>query len=197
MQIGKNVIFTNFMRLCCFFLLLFIPSLLIAGDSASVAIIKQKKLKGYHQLFYKLVLLHPKLNSPLEKKLLQHYLLGSGETFLLSEADFIRLQETVSLNLTNEYCKPIEKNKSGYCTKYVNLHNDHYFGWALGNVTVIYQANDLSLVSLVDYYDFDNKEKGKRNFKNELATRLFRIVAPASSRSFIITYGADAYFVKP
>ena len=197
MQIGKNVIFTTFMKHCYLFLLLFIPSLLIAGDSASVDVTKQKKLKGYPQLFYKLVSLHPKLNSPLEKKMLQHYLLGSGETFLLSEADFKRLQQTVSLYMTNDQCKPIENNNTGYCTKYVNLHNDHYFGWALGNVTVIYQTNDQSLVSLVDYYDFDKKEKGKRKIKNELTTRLFRIMAPSSSRPFIVTYQSEAYFVQP
>ncbi len=197
MQIGKNVIFTTCMKHRYLFLLLFIPSLLVAGDSASVDGTKQKKLKGYRQLFYKLVSLHPKLNSTLEKKMLQHYLLGSGETFLLSETDFRRLQQTVPLYLTNDACKPLANNQSGYCTKYVNMHNDQYFGWALGNATIVYQTNDQALVSLVDYYDFDKKEKGKRSTRNELITRLFRMLAPASSRSFIITYNADAYFIQP
>lgn len=197
MQIGKNVIFTTCMKHSYLFLLLFIPSLLVAGDSASVDGIKNKKLRGYRQLFYKLVSLHPKLNSTLEKEMLQHYLLGSGETFLLSEADFKRLQQTVPLYLTNDACKPLANNQSGYCTKYVNMHSDQYFGWALGNATIIYQTNDQALVSLVDYYDFDKKEKGKRSARNEFITRLFRMLAPASSRSFIITYHADAYFIQP
>lgn len=197
MQIGKNVIFTTCMKLRCLFLLLFIPSLLVAGDSASVDGTKQKKLRGYRQLFYKLVSLHPKLNSPLEKELLQHYLLGSGETFLLSETDFKRLQQTVPLYITNDACKPLANNQSGYCMKYVNMHSDHYFGWALGNATIIYQTTNQAMVSLVDYYDFDKKKKGKRIRQNELVTRLFRVIAPASSRSFIITYRADAYFIQP
>lgn len=185
------------MKHCYLFLLLFVPSLLVAGDSAAVVVAKQKKLRGYRQLFYKLVSLHPKLNSPLEKELLQHYLLGSGETFVVSEADFKRLQQAVSLYVTGTDCKPLETNQPGYCTQYVNLHNDNYFGWGVGNLTVIYQTTDQSLVSFVDYYDFDKKKKGSRRSRNEFVTRLFRLVAPASARSFVITYNADAYFVKP
>lgn len=179
------------------FLLLFIPSLLSAGDSVAVAFAKQNKLRGYRQLFYKLVTLHPKLNSPFEKELLQHYLMGSGETFLVSEADFKRLQQTVPLYLTNAECKPLAANQPGYCGQYVDLHDDNYFGWGVGNLTVIYQTNDHTPVSVVDYYDFDKKKKGKRRLKNELVTRVFRLLAPSSSRSFVITYNADAYYVKP
>jgi hypothetical protein len=196
MQNEKNVIFTAFMKHCCLFLLLFIPSLLTAGDSATVAFTKQKKLRGYHQFFYKLVSLHPKLNSPLEKKMLRHYLLGSGGVFLFNDADFKRLKEVVPRYATGTNCKPLENGTSGYCTQYVNLHDDDYFGWGLGNLTVIYQDNDASIVSFADYYDFDKKEKGKRKLKNEIVTRVFRLLAPASSRPFIVTYGADA-FVTP
>lgn len=185
------------MKYCYLFLLLFVPSLLVAGDSATVIVAKQKKLRGYRQLFYKLVSLHPKLNSSFEKELLQHYLLGSGETFIISEADFKRLQQTVPLYITNTDCKPLETNQPGYCSRYVNLHEDNYFGWGVGNLTVIYQTTDQTLVSFVDYYDFDKKKKGKRRAKNELITRMFRLLAPSSSRSFVITYNADAYYVKP
>jgi len=197
MQIEKNVIFRVFMKHCYFFLLLFVPSLLLAGDSVSVAFTKQKKLRGYRQLFYKLVSLHPKLNSPLEEALLQHYLLGSGETFHLSEADFKRLQQTVPQYAGGSDCKPLENGKPGYCTKYVNLLDDNYFGWGIGNLTVIYETSGQTLVSLVDYYDFDKKGKGKRKVKNELITRLFNLMAPSASRPFVITYNADAYYVKP
>jgi hypothetical protein len=185
------------MKYCYLFLLLFMPSLLVAGDSATVVVAKQKKLRGYRQLFYKLVSLHPKLNSSFEKELLQHYLLGSGETFVVSEADFKRLQQTVPLYLTDTDCRPVEAKQPGYCARYVNLHDDNYFGWGVGNLTVIYQTTDQSLVSFVDYYDFDKKEKGKRRAKNEFITRAFRLLAPGSARSFVITYNADAYYVKP
>ena len=195
-QNEKNLIFMVFMKHSYLFLLLFIPSLLVAGDSAHVAFTKQKKLRGYRQLFYKLVCLHPKLNSPLEKKMLQHYLLGSGDAFLFSDADFNRLKEVVPRYATGNNCKSLENGTPGYCTQYVNLHDDDYFGWGLGNVTVIYQTNDRTIVSFADYYDFDKKEKGKRKLKNEIVTRVFRMLAPASSRPFIVTYGADA-FVKP
>lgn len=184
------------MKYCYLFLLLLVPSLLVAGDSAAAVVAKQKKLRGYRQLFYKLVSLHPKLNSSFEKELLQHYLLGSGETFVVSEADFKRLQQTVPLYLTDTDCKPVETNQPGYCARYVNLHDDNYFGWGVGNLTVIYQTTDQSLVSFVDYYDFDKKKKGKRSFRNEFITRMFRLLAPASARSFVITYNADAYYVS-
>jgi hypothetical protein len=163
------------MKHCYLFLLFFIPSLVVAGDSAIVISGKQKKLRGYRQLFYKLVSLHPKLNSPLEKELLQHYLLGSGETFVVSEADFKRLQQTISFYLPNTECKPVETNQPGYCVKYVDLHDDNYFGWGVGNLTVIYQTTDHALVSFVDYYDFDKKKKGDRSAGNEFTTRLFRV----------------------
>ncbi|QNA46064.1 hypothetical protein [Lacibacter sediminis] len=185
------------MKHCYLFLLLFVPSLLAAGDSATLVAAKQKKLRGYRQLFYRLVTLHPKLNSPLEKELLKHYLLGSGETFVVSEADFKRLQQTVPLYITNQDCKPLETNHPGYCGQYVNLHEDKYFGWGVGNLTVIYQTTDQTIVSFVDYYDFDKKKKGKRRVRNEFVTRVFSFLTPASSRSFVVTYNADAYFVKP
>lgn len=185
-----------FMKHCYLFLLLFMPSLLAAGDSAAVTAVKQKKLHGYRQLFYKFVSLHPKLNSPLEKNLLKHYLLGSGETFLISDADFVRLQQAVSRYASNTECKPLVNAEAGYCTQYVNLHDDSYFGWGVGNLTIIYETTGKTIISCLDYYDFDKKEKGKRKLKNEIVTRLFRMLAPASSRSFIVTYGADA-FVKP
>ena len=196
-QNEKNLIFMVFMKHCYLFLLLFVPSLLTAGDSATFTFTKHKKLRGYRQLFYKMVSLHPKLNSPLEKELLQHYLLGSGETFLLNESDFRRLQQAVPRYSAKADCKPLENGTPGYCTQYVNLHDNSYFGWGVGNLTVIYETTGQTLVSLVDYYDFDKKEKGKRKLKNEIATRLFRMLAPASARSFVVTYNADAFYVKP
>jgi hypothetical protein len=137
------------------------------------------------------------LNSPLEKELLQHYLLGSGETYIVSEMDFKRLQKTVSLYVSNADCNSSAANPQGYCVKYVDLHDDDYFGWGVGNLTVIYKATENDLVSFVDFYDFDKKKKGKRKWKNELVTRVFRLMAPASARSFVVTYNADAYYVQP
>lgn len=134
------------------------------------------------------------MNSPLEKELLQHYLIGSGETYTVSETDFKRLQQSVSLFAGNEACKPAEAN-TGYCVKYVDLHDDDYFGWGVGNLTVIYKAETDVPVSFVDYYDFDKKKIGKRKWKNELVTRVFRLMAPASARSFVVTYNADVYYV--
>lgn len=185
------------MKYCYLFLLLIIPACLFSGDSAEVVSVKQKKLKGYRNLFYKLVSLHPRLNSPLEKELLQHYLFGSGETFTISETDFKRLQKTVPLYVGNAACKPAETIQEGYCVKYVNLHDDDYFGWGVGNLTVIYKSSENDPISFVDFYDFDKKKKGKRKLKNEFITRVFRLMAPASARSFVVTYNADAYYVHP
>ena len=48
-----------------------------------------------------------------------------------------------------------------------------------------------------DILHFDKKKKGKRKWKNEFVTRVFRLLAPASARSFLVTYNADAYYVQP
>lgn len=185
------------MKHCFLFLLFFFPACLLAGDSTMLASVQKKKLKGYRGLFYKFVSKHPRLNSPLEKALLQHYLLGSGETFIVSAADFKRLQKTVPLHIGNAVCQPVETNQSGYCIRSVNLHNDDYFGWGVGNLTVIFHEKENEIVSFVDYYDFDKKKKGKRTIQNEFFTRLFRLLAPAAARSFVVTYNADVFYVQP
>jgi hypothetical protein len=185
------------MKHCVLFLLFLFPACLLAGDSTMVVSSQKKKLKGYRNLFYKFVSKHPRLNSPLERALLQHYLLGSGETFHVSASDFKRLQQTVPVHIGNAVCQPVKTNHTEYCLRYVNLHDDDYFGWGVGNLTVIYNANRDEIVSFVDYYDFDKKKKGKRTIKNEFFTRLFRIAAPASARSFVVTYNADVVYLHP
>lgn len=184
------------MKHCLLFLLLF-PAYLMAGDSTMVASAQKKKLKGYRNLFYKFVSKHPRLNSPLEKALLYHYLQGSGETFSVSAADFKRLQETVPFHIGEAACQPVETNQAAYCIRYVNLHDDDYFGWGVGNLTIIYDTVRNEIVSFVDYYDFDKKKKGKRTFKNEFFTRLFRLAAPAAARSFVVTYEANVFYLHP
>jgi hypothetical protein len=77
------------------------------------------------------------------------------------------------------------------------LNEDAYFGWGLGTITVLYNTTDAGIVSFIDYYDFNKKKKGIRSRKNELTTRLFRLLAPARARSFLVTFAADAYFIKP
>ena len=180
----------------CLFILLLLPVGLFAGDSAAVRTGEAIQLKGYRKLFYSIVALHPKLNSPLEKKLLQHYLAGSGETFMLSTADFKRLQQTVPFFVQADSCRAVTASQNNYCYKQVDLDEDAYFGWALGTITVLYNATDKEIVSFIDKYDFNKKKKGFRSRKSEFVTRVFRILAPSRARSFLVTFANEAYFIK-
>ncbi len=177
-------------------LFLFLPLWLVAGDSTALASTQQKKLKGYRKLFYQLILLHPKLNSPLEKELLRHYLEGSGETFILSDADFKLMQQAVISYGHDAICKPVGGGQMLYCVKQVNLIEEDYFGWAVGSIIVICTVAEKKMVSMADYYDFNKKKKGQRKFKNEVTTGIFRLITPSGARSFIVTYNAEAYSVR-
>jgi hypothetical protein len=153
------------------------------------------ELKGYKRFVFKLVSIHPKLNSVLEKDLLKHYLLGSGTTYQLSDSDFVRLKKVSKFHFVDSICKIIHSNNEQYCYRLVDLNNDNYFGWALGTISGIFQQASGELISIADSYDFKKKKKGIRRFKNELITGIFRIIAPSSAKSFIVTYKANGYFL--
>lgn len=178
-------------------LLLMWPGIIFAIDSTAVGSKPLQQLKGYKKLFYRIITLHPKLNSKLEKDLLRHYLLGSGSTHHLSETDFIRLKSTNSVFFNPEQCKTVHSNTQQYCIQQVDLIDDVYFGWALGTISCIYQTASGELISVADIYDFNKKKKGNRSLKYEMITRIFNLVAPKSVRSFLITYNADGYILFP
>lgn len=172
-----------------FLLFFLLPAFTKAGDSTVVAE-KNVRLKGYRKIFYQIICMHPKLNSPLERTLLKHYLQGSGTAFELSTADFQKMKTLLSLlpaSKTN--CRPVIKD---YCVMPANLSDDDYFGWALGNITVVYNNEQLP-VTFIDRYDFNRKPKGQRRVKGELATRIFSFIAPRKAKAFLVTYDANAY----
>ncbi len=151
-------------------------------------------LKGYKKWFYKLVILHPQINSKVERQLLRHYLCGNGATFLLNDRDFERLQQLVRQ-------RSREKNETiaagtPFCAATVSLNDDGYFGWGLGSVTCVFDAGCRRLISFADIYDFNPKKMGKRSLKLELYTRVFRWVAPRSARPFLVSYGKAAYWTQ-
>lgn len=154
------------------------------------------ELKGYKRFLYKLVSLHPKLNSALEKDLLKHYLLGSGLTYQLSDSDFVRLKKVSKFHFVDSVCNIIHSNNEQYCYRQINLNTDDYFNWALGTISGIFLQNTGELISIADSYDFNKKKKGKRQFKNEFITGVFRVISPSSAKPFIITYRAEAYFLS-
>lgn len=160
------------------------------GDTISIAYNKPV-LKGYKKIFYKLIILHPKINSVLERNLLRHYLAGTGTAFQLSDLDFIRLKKIVPV-YADSTCTPLEKS-TNYCMRRVQLIDDSYFGWGLGTVTCIFEQQQL--VSFFDVYDFNKKKTGERKNKLEFVTRLFGIIAPKTAKSFIVTYAKEAYYV--
>ncbi len=178
------------MRLVFLLIVLLFFQTASGGDTISIAYNKPV-LKGYKKLFYKLIVLHPKLNSSLERILLQHYLAGSGTAFQLSDLDFNRLKKIVPA-YADSICTPFERS-SNYCIKRVNLIDDPYFGWGLGTVTCIFEQQQL--VSFFDVYDFNKKKTGERKNKLEFVTRLFGIIAPKTAKSFIVTYAKEAYYV--
>ena len=182
-----------------FYLLIFflLSAGLYAGNVLAAPDSKERKLKGYKRLLYGIVTRHPKLNSPFERALLKHYFEGTGETYVVSSADFKRLQQTVPLFTKSDSCIILSGKQRTYCYKQVDLNDDVYFGWGLGTITILYDAAGKNIVSFIDAYDFNKKKIGNRSAKNELFTRLFRLLAPARSKSFLVTFEADAYFVTP
>jgi hypothetical protein len=180
--------FSNLMYQFSLAVLLFFYSSSFAGDSTTVT--HDSKLRGYKKLFYKIVSLHPKLNSPVEKALLKHYLAGSGKPFLFSDSDFKRLVTSVAQSDTSNERVSIN---GIYFVKKITLDDDAYFGWGLGTIQAIYDNTTSQMVSFTDVYDFNKKKKGKRKLKSEMVTRIFRLIAPRSSKSFIVSYGENAY----
>lgn len=183
------------MKISFCLVLFFLPGLLFAGDSTANNVLQKQSLKGYKKLLYKVVLLHPQMNSAFERALLKHYLLGSGATYFLADSDFVRLQETVPKYNHSKNCVLFSADCREYCVKRVDLNKDDYFGWALGNINGIYMAGTELLVSLADFYDFNKAKKGGRTFKQELLTRVFKFLAPKSAKAFVVTYHADWFTV--
>lgn len=175
------------MRWILFFFLLMVFAAARSNDSVRV----RDPLKGYKKLFYHLVTKHPKINSPLERALLRHYLAGSGVTFLITDEEFTMLQIAVK-DFSNSYCNPL-KTDSSYCSQKIVLDNDVYFGWGLGTITCIFDQQTKQLITFADVYDFNKKKKGQRYLKSEIVTRIFRWVAPRSAKAFVVSYGTAAY----
>ena len=173
--------------------LFLLPGFLFAGDTTANKTVHKQSLKGYKKLLYKVVLLHPEMNSEFERELLKHYLLGSGSTYLLSDSDFVRLQKTVPNYIHNTNCIIASSNNQQYCVQPVDLNDDNYFGWALGNIRAIYKNGTEELISLADYYDFNKAKIGVRTRKQELLTRVFKFLAPKSAKPFVVTYDADGF----
>jgi hypothetical protein len=179
------------MRLLLFIGWVFLSVSAQCGDTSFNA----NRLKGFKKLFYKLVILHPKINSSFERTLLRHYLAGSGETYLITETDFKKLNVVIPVFETSN-CIVLKSNPQ-LCTTKVDLLPDAYFGWALGTATCIYKANSTELVSFVDVYDFNKKKKGQRSLRLELITRFFRVITPRSAKAFVVSYADEAYSLAP
>ncbi len=183
------------MKIVFWLVLFLLPGFLFAGDSTAVKTMHKQSLKGYKKLLYKVVLLHPEMNSAFEHALLKHYLLGSGTTYLMADSDFVRLQKTVPNYIHTKNCITASSNNQDYCVQHIDLNDDNYFGWALGNIRVIYKNGTDELISLADYYDFNKAKKGARTRKQELLTRVFKFLAPISAKAFVVTYDADGFMV--
>ncbi len=183
------------MKSVSLFILFLLPVFLYAGDSTQNKEGRKHSLKGYKKILYNIVLLHPKMNSAFERALLKHYLLGSGSAYVIADSDFVQLQKTIPHYVHTKNC--VIANNQQYCIQHIDLNEDAYFGWALGNMYGIYQTSTELLVSLADLYDFNKAKRGVRSQKSELLSRVFRFFAPASAKAFVVTYNADGYFNQP
>ncbi len=184
------------MKLIYCLLLLLIPVSIYAVDSTELNA-PAKQLRGYKKLLYRAVLLHPKMNSTLERDLLKHYLLGSGSTYLLSDSDFIQLKKISPKYIIDQHCRAVDSDSQHYCIKRIDLNADAYFGWALGNISGIYQIASGELISIADIYDFNKKKKDKRKRTYQFYTRIFIMLTPLSAKPFVVTYNADGYILLP
>ena len=178
------------MRPLLFMACLFLTVAAYSGDTLS-----NYKLRGYKKLFYKLVILHPKINSIFERSLLKHYLEGSGTTYLITDTDFVNLKNTIAV-FEKSNCVVLKSNPE-YCTRKVKLDDDSYFGWGLGTITCIFNNSSNQMISFADVYDFNKKKNGQRSLKSELVTRVFRLIAPRSAKAFIVSYADAAYSLVP
>jgi hypothetical protein len=149
-------------------------------------------LKGYKKLFYKVIISHPSLNSPIEQKLLQHYLSGSGAVYLLTTKEFEKLKKAVAHQREQKH-ELIQQTSSAYYTERVRLDDDPDFGFALGTINCVFESSTGKMISFTDVYDFNKKKKGVRSLRSELYTRFFRLIAPRSSKKFMVTYRAPAF----
>ena len=183
------------MKLIYSSLLLLLPVFIYAVDSTVPVTLHTQQLKGYKKLLYRAVLLHPKMNSTLERDLLKHYLLGSGSTYRLSDSDFIQLNKISPMYVVDQHCRAVVSTNQQYCIRRIDVNEDAYFGWALGNISGIYQMASGELISIADVYDFNKKKKGKRKRAYEFYTRIFIMLTPSSAKSFVVTYHADGYVV--
>ena len=179
------------MRLAFFFILLTTVLYARSGDSVYI----NDELKGYKKFFYKIVAAHPKINSPVERALLRHYLAGSGTTVLLTDDVFVQLQKVVR-ERTSRTCVPL-KTDTNLCSMQIVLDDDPYFGWALGTITCVFLPTSNQLITFADVYDFNRKKNGQRKLKSEIVTRIFRLIAPRSAKAFIVSYGTAAYSAVP
>ncbi|MBX9785581.1 MAG: hypothetical protein K2X48_20045 [Chitinophagaceae bacterium] len=182
-----NEVIYRLMRPLLFIVCLFLAVAAYSGDTLS-----DNNLRGYKKLFYKLVLLHPKINSTFERSLLKHYLAGSGAAYLIAGSDFVKLKNTVTAFEKSD-CVLLKSNPQ-YCTVKVKLDEDVYFGWGLGTITCIFSNSSNEMISFADVYDFNKKKKGQRSFKSEIVTRIFRLIAPRSAKAFIVSYGTAAFY---
>jgi len=183
------------MKTISWLILFLLPGFLFAGDTTANKTVQKQSLKGYKKLLYNVVLLHPQLNSGFERELLKHYLLGSGSTYLMADSDFVRLQKTVPNYIHNKNCIISSSGIHNYCVQHIDLNDDDYFGWALGNIRGIYKNGTDELITLADYYDFNKAKRGARTRKQELLTRVFKFLAPKSAKAFVVTYDADGFIV--
>lgn len=185
------------MKIILCFGLFLLPGFLFAGDTTAIKTVHKTQLRGYKKLLYKVVLLHPQMNSGFERELLKHYLLGTGTTYLMADSDFIRLQKTVPNYIHTKNCVTVSSNNQQYCVQPVDLNADDYFGWALGNIRAVYKTGTDELITLADYYDFNKAKRGVRSRKQELITRVFKFLAPKSAKAFVVTYDADGFYILP
>ncbi|MBS4065299.1 MAG: hypothetical protein KGZ74_12105 [Chitinophagaceae bacterium] len=151
-----------------------------------------QRLKGYKKLFYLLITAHPAVKSPIEQKLLQHYLSGSGTVYLLTDEEFETLKKTVGQQRQQKH-ELIQQAASAYYTERVRLDDDPEFGFALGTINCVFESSTGNMISFTDVYDFNKKKKGLRSLRSELYTRMFRLIAPRNSKKFIVTYRAPAF----
>ncbi|HBE01285.1 MAG TPA: hypothetical protein DC049_02265 [Spirochaetia bacterium] len=125
------------------------------------------------------------VNGELEKDLFEHYWLGSGKDYYLSNSDF----QYILNNSVPEGSRT--KISDSLSVQLVNCYSNKNLDQSIGRGKVYYDNKTGQAVGFSDVYDFDPQPLGRRSLSAEAQTRAVNYASKmfGNSHLFRIRYG--------